>query len=185
MTIIGRACDVLSQTLSDRAESLSDGENFFACDTCGDLPLNSLFVTLKREVVYTCPRTFEPLVIIAVANPDDTFWAKGVYRIGEFVIWHAGDLRFRGTVIPRSTLGLREIRTRATKQRRSAQYNNSREASAIAETTPEAAPTREEQRATEQLMEDYREATRDIRGHPSGLVRTIAIALIKRGWRKR
>ena len=57
------------------------------------------------------------MVIIALANGDESAW-KGAHRIGEYAIWHSGDLHFRGTVIPRSGLALREIRTRATKERR-------------------------------------------------------------------
>ena len=112
-----RACDVLNRTLPEGAAPLSDSEIFVACETCGDIALNTLFVTLKREIVYTCPRTLEPMVILALPNGDETAW-RGAYRVGEFAIWHSGDLRFRDTRIPRSELALREIRTRATKERR-------------------------------------------------------------------
>ena len=113
-----RACDVLNRALPDGVTPLTDDEIFVACDTCGDLSLSSLFLALKEQSVYTCPCILKPLVIVAASSPDDAFWMKGVYRFGEFAIWHAGDLRFRSTVIPRSTRALREIRTRITKQRR-------------------------------------------------------------------
>jgi hypothetical protein len=112
-----RACDVLSRTLPEGAAPLTDGEIFVGCEPCGVRALSSLFLTLKREIVYTCPTSLKPVVILAIPNGDDPAW-KRAHRIGEFAIWHSGDLRFRETLIPRSDLALREIRTRATKQRR-------------------------------------------------------------------
>jgi len=112
-----RACDVLNRTLPEGAPPLSDSEIFVVCGVCGHLPLNTLFLTLKRDITYTCPTTLEPMVILALPNGDETAW-KGACRIGEFAIWHSGDLHFRDTVIPRSELALREIRTRYTKERR-------------------------------------------------------------------
>ena len=113
-----RACDVLNRAMPDGVAPLTDAEIFVACDTCGDLSLRSLFLAFKQESIYTCPRILQPLVIVAASTPDDAFWMNGVSKIGEFVIWHAGDLRFRGTVMRRSTRPLREIRARATRQRR-------------------------------------------------------------------
>jgi hypothetical protein len=112
-----RACEVLYQTLPAGSPLLTDIEIFVKCAVCGDIALSTLFLTLKRDITYTCPRTLEPLVILALPDGDESAW-KGAYRVGEFAIWHAGDLRFRDTVIPRSELALREIRTRATKERR-------------------------------------------------------------------
>ena len=112
-----RACEVLAQTLPEGTPPLTDGEIFVACDVCGDIALSTLFLTLKREIVYTCTTTLEPMVILAVPNGDEAIW-KRAYRVGEFALWHSGDLKFRGTVIPRSELALREIRTRYTKERR-------------------------------------------------------------------
>lgn len=112
-----RACDVLNQALPEGAPPLSDGEIFVTCDVLGDIALSTLFLTLKREITYTCPTTLEPMVILAIPNSDESDW-KGAYRVGEYAIWHSGDLRFRDTVIPRSELALREIRARATKERR-------------------------------------------------------------------
>ncbi len=117
MKLLLRVCDVLSQTLPEGAPPLTDGEIFVGCEPCGDVALSALFLTLKREVVYTCPTSLEPVVILALPNGDEAAW-KGAYRVGEFAIWHAGELRFRGTRIPRSQLALREIRARATKERR-------------------------------------------------------------------
>jgi hypothetical protein len=112
-----RACDVLNRTLPDGAAPLTDGEIFVVCEVCGDIPLNTLFLTLKREIVYTCPTTLEPMVILAMPNGDDAAWNRA-HRVGDFAIWHSGDLHFRGTRIPRSELALREIRARYTKERR-------------------------------------------------------------------
>ena len=114
-----RACEVLYQTLPEGAPLLSDSEIFVRCEVCGDIALSTLFLTLKRDITYTCPTTLEPMVILALPSGDESAW-KGAYRVGEFAIWHSGDLRFRDTVIPRSELALREIRTRATKERRKA-----------------------------------------------------------------
>jgi hypothetical protein len=112
-----RASDLLSRTLPEGATPLSDSEIFVACEVCGDIPLSSLYLTLKREIVYTCPTTHKPMVILALPNGDEAAW-KAVYRVGEFAIWHSGDLRFRDTLLPRSELALREIRARYTKERR-------------------------------------------------------------------
>lgn len=112
-----RAADVLGSTLPEGAPPLSDSEIFVACDVLGDIPLSSLFLTLKRDITYTCPTTLKPMVILAIPKGDESAW-KRAYRVGEYAIWHSGDLRFRETLIPRSELALREIRTRATKQRR-------------------------------------------------------------------
>ena len=112
-----RACDVLNQALPDGAPPLSDSEIFVTCEVLGDIALSTLFLTLKRDITYTCPTTLEPMVILAIPNGDESAW-KRAHRVGEYAIWHSGDLRFRGTVIPRSDLALREIRTRATKERR-------------------------------------------------------------------
>ena len=112
-----RAADLLNQALPKGALPLSDSEIFVKCGVCGDLALDTLFLTLKRDITYTCTTTLEPMVILALSNGDESAW-KGAYRIGEYAIWNSGDLHFRGTVIPRSELALREIRTRATKERR-------------------------------------------------------------------
>ena len=112
-----RACDVLNPTLPEGASPLTDSEIFVTCEVCGDIALSTLFLTLKREIVYTCPRTLEPLVILAVPNGDEAIWKRAL-RVGDFALWHSGDLKFRGTMIPRSELALREIRTRYTKERR-------------------------------------------------------------------
>jgi hypothetical protein len=112
-----RVADVLSQTLPEGAEPLRDSEIFVGCEPCGVIALSSLYMTLKREIIYTCPTSHKPVVILAIRNVDDAVW-KGAYRVGEFAIWHSGGLRFRGTLIPRSDLALREIRTRYTKERR-------------------------------------------------------------------
>ena len=112
-----RASDLLNRTLPEGAPPLSDSEIFVGCEPCGHIALASLFLTLKREIVYTCPTSLKPVVILAMPKGDDPAW-KRAYQVGEFAIWHSGELRFRDTVIPRSELALREIRTRATKQRR-------------------------------------------------------------------
>ena len=116
-TPLVRVCDVLNRTLPEGAPPLRDTEIFVACEPCGEVALSSLFLTLKGEIVYTCPTSLEPVVILAIPNGEETAW-NGVYRVGEFALWHSGDLRFRGTRIQRSGLALREIRTRATKERR-------------------------------------------------------------------
>ena len=112
-----RASDVLNRMLPEGTAPLTDSEIFVGCPPCGDMALSSLFLTLKREIVYTCPKSLKPVVILATPRGDDPAW-KRAYRVGEFAIWHSGELRFRETRIPRSDLALREIRTRATKQRR-------------------------------------------------------------------
>jgi hypothetical protein len=110
-------CDVLNRTLPEGTPPLTDSEIFVVCDVCGDLALSTLYLTLKRETVYTCPTTLAPMVILALPNGDEAIRRRG-YRVGDVAIWHSGELKFRGTRIPRSALALREIRTRATKQRR-------------------------------------------------------------------
>ena len=112
-----RACDVLSPTLPHGVPPLTDSEIFVVCDHCGDLALSALYLTLKRDITYTCPVTNEPLVIIAGPNPVEAPW-KRASRVGEFVIWHAGDLHYRGARMPRSRATLREIRISATRRRR-------------------------------------------------------------------
>lgn len=112
-----RASDILTQTLPEGASPLRDSEIFVTCQVCGDIALSTLYLTLKREIVYTCPVTHEPMVILAMPNGDEAAW-KGAHRVGEYAIWHSGELHFRGTRIPRSELALREIRARATKERR-------------------------------------------------------------------
>ena len=44
-----RASDLLNQALPEGAPSLSDSEIFVTCGVCGDLALNTLFLTLKRD----------------------------------------------------------------------------------------------------------------------------------------
>src|ERR1043165_738359 len=106
-----RACAVLNRTLPAGAPPLKDAEIFVSCDVCGDIALSTLYLTLKRETVYTCPVTNAPMVILAVPNADETIW-KRAYRLGQFAIWHSRELKFRDTRIPRSALALREIRAR-------------------------------------------------------------------------
>lgn len=113
MNTLLRACDLFTQTLPEGAPPLTDSEIFVVCDVCGDLSLSSLYLTLKRDVVYTCPTTFKPILIMS----QHADW-KGTYKVGDYSIWHDGELHFRGTRIPRPQLALREIRARATKQRR-------------------------------------------------------------------
>ncbi len=95
-----RACDVLTQARPTGSPPLTDGEIVAVCEKCGEVPLSSCFVTLKRETMYTCPKCCEPLVILALPTPDETPWMEGAYRLNQFVIWHAGDLRFRDIVRP-------------------------------------------------------------------------------------
>jgi len=117
-----RLADVLNQTLPEGALPLKDAEIFVSCNVCGDIALSTLYLTLKREIVYTCPTTHEPMVILAMPDAEETIW-KRAYRVGEFAIWHSGELKFRDTRIARSELALREIRASATKQRRKGKHS--------------------------------------------------------------
>src|SRR3954470_11140203 len=98
-----RACDVLNLALPKGSPTLTDGEIVAVCAKCGDVPLSSCYLTLKRETTYTCVKCSQPLLILALPNPDETPWMEGAYRLNQFVIWHAGELRFRDVVRPAST----------------------------------------------------------------------------------
>ena len=50
---------------------------------------------------------------------------------------------------------------------------------------PETALTPEEKRAVDQLIGDYRASMFELRGLRGRLIKPIAIALIKNGWRRR
>ena len=93
-----RACDVLALALPKGAPPMTDREIVAVCEKCGDIALSACFLTFKRETVYTCPKCCKPVVIFARPNPDETPWMEGAYRLDQFVIWHAGELRFRGIV---------------------------------------------------------------------------------------
>jgi hypothetical protein len=93
-----RACDVLSMALPKGSPPLADSEIVAVCEKCGDVALSSCFLTLKRETVYTCTTCGKPVVILAIPNADETPWMEGAYRLEQFVIWHPGELRFRGLV---------------------------------------------------------------------------------------
>jgi len=93
-----RACDVLNLALPKGSPPLSDSEIVAVCAKCGDIALSSCYLTLKRETVYTCVTCGKPLVILALPNADETPWMEGAYRYNQFVIWHPGELRFRGIV---------------------------------------------------------------------------------------
>lgn len=95
-----RACDVLGQALPKGSPPLADSEIVAVCEKCGEVALSSCFLTLKRETIYTCAKCCEPLVILALPNPDETPWMEGAYRLNQFVIWHAGELKFRDIVRP-------------------------------------------------------------------------------------
>jgi hypothetical protein len=95
-----RACDVLTMALPKGSPPLADSEIVTVCAKCGDVALSSCYLTLKRESVYTCTTCGQPLVIIAIPNADETPWMEGAYRLNQFVIWHPGELRFRGIVRP-------------------------------------------------------------------------------------
>src|SRR6478672_5800701 len=95
-----RACDVLHFALPKGSPPLADSEIVVACEKCGDVTLSSCFLTLKRETVYTCTTCGKPVVILAIPNADETPWMEGAYRLNQFVIWHPGELRFRGVVPP-------------------------------------------------------------------------------------
>ena len=99
-TVFLRACDVLSQALPKGSAPLTDAEIIARCEKCGEVPLSSCYLTLKRETIYTCAKCCEPLVILAAPNPDETPWMEGAYRLNQFVIWHPGELSFRGIVRP-------------------------------------------------------------------------------------
>jgi hypothetical protein len=93
-----RASDVLSLALPKGSAPLADSEIMAGCEKCGSVPLSTCFLTLKRETTYTCAKCCEPLLILALPNPDETPWMEGAYRLNQFVIWHAGELRFRDVV---------------------------------------------------------------------------------------
>lgn len=95
-----RACDVLHLALPKGSPPLGDNEIVVVCEKCGDVTLSSCFLTLKRETVYTCTTCGKPVVILAMPNADETPWMEGAYRLNQFVIWHPGELRFRGMVRP-------------------------------------------------------------------------------------
>lgn len=98
-----RACEVLGSKLPAGAPPLTDREISVTCPKCADVVLSACYLKFSRETIYTCPKCCEALLILAVPNPDETPWMEGAYRLSKYVIWHAGDLRFRGTVMPRST----------------------------------------------------------------------------------
>ena len=95
-----RACDVLFLALPKGSAPLADSEIVVVCEKCGEVALSSCFLTLKRETVYTCTTCGNPVVILAIPNADETPWMEGAYRFDQFVIWHPGELRFRGIVRP-------------------------------------------------------------------------------------
>ena len=99
-TTFPRAGDVLTLALPKGSAPLKDSEIIAACAKCGDVPLSSCYLTVKRETIYTCAKCCEPLVILALPNADETPWMEGAYRFNQFVIWHAGELRFRDVVRP-------------------------------------------------------------------------------------
>ena len=93
-----RACDVLTLALPKGSPPLADSEIVAVCEKCGEVALSACYLTLKRETIYTCTTCGTPVVILAVPNADETPWMEGAYRLNQFVIWHAGELRFRGIV---------------------------------------------------------------------------------------
>ena len=93
-----RACDVLNLALPKGSPPLADSEIVAVCPNCGEIALSACYLTLKRETVYTCTKCGKPVVILAVPNADETPWMEGAYRLDQFVIWHPGELRFRGIV---------------------------------------------------------------------------------------
>ena len=95
-----RACDVLTLALPKGSPPLADSEIVAVCEKCGEVALSSCFLTLKRETIYTCTTCGKPVVILAIPTADETPWMEGAYRLNQFVIWHAGELRFRGVVRP-------------------------------------------------------------------------------------
>ena len=104
-----RACEVLGLALPEGSPPLADSEISVTCPKCGDVVLTQCYLKFSRETIYTCPKCCEPLVIFAVPNPDETPWMEGAYRLSKYVIWHAGDVHFRGNVVPRSTQRLRAV----------------------------------------------------------------------------
>ncbi len=105
-TTVIRACDVLNQALPPGSPPLSDNEISEDCQTCGEVSLSSCSVRQAVETTYSCGKCGNPLLIIGATNPDGKPWPGRGYRLKDFAVRNAVDLRFRGMIIPRSPAAL-------------------------------------------------------------------------------
>lgn len=103
-------CDVLNQATKGYAP-LTDNEIQASCKTCsGPLSLGSCNIEQALETTYRCSKCDDVLVIIGQPNPDGKPWPGRGYRLNDFTVRNAVDLRVRGVFLPESPNALAESR---------------------------------------------------------------------------
>lgn len=104
------ACDVLNQAAKGH-KPIIDSEIMASCKSCKQaVSLGNCEIEQARETTYRCSTCNDILLIIGEPNPDGKPWPGRGYRISDFVVRNAVDLRYRGVLIPESPNALNEAR---------------------------------------------------------------------------
>jgi hypothetical protein len=97
-----RVCDVLNQALPPGSPVITDHEIVADCTICGQaVQLSDCKIQQTAETTYRCECGCT-LVIIGPPNPDQRPWPGRGFRLKDFVLRNAANLRYRGVLIPRS-----------------------------------------------------------------------------------
>lgn len=107
-------CDVLNQGLPTGTNPpIADDDIIVVCQGCRKT-VSLSFCSIEQgsaDIIYKCD-CGDTLVIIATPNPCDKPWPGRGYRLKNFVLRNAVDLRWRSVTLPRSPNALaRERRT--------------------------------------------------------------------------
>lgn len=94
--------DLLNSALTGEQPEIKENEITVACRSCGKhVSLDTCNVTAERETFYACPTCGDVPVILSA--PDDPPWPDRGYPLGEMLVRDAGDFAFRDVVMPASS----------------------------------------------------------------------------------
>lgn len=102
-----RASDVLNQALPTGMPPVTDDDILGNCIKCKrEVPLGTCSVRQGTETTYICSSCGSTLLVIGAPNPDGEPWPGRGYRLNDFVLRNAVDLRLGRVLIPRSPAAL-------------------------------------------------------------------------------
>jgi hypothetical protein len=101
-----KACDVLNQALPAGINPITDADITCECLSCkNSILLSDCTIEQNRETIYKCECG---ATLIRIAPPSPVPSPGAGYRLGDFVLRNAGDVRCGPVLIPRSPNALRK-----------------------------------------------------------------------------
>jgi hypothetical protein len=105
-----KVCDVLNQALPAGTKPITDADITCDCLACGNsIRLSECSIEQNRETTYKC-ECGNVLIKIGPPDPNEKPWPGRGYRLRDFVLRNAADLRYGPVVLPRSPNALAKER---------------------------------------------------------------------------